>query len=50
MFNLMEFLNYNSDKLTDKAKNEIKSIKQDYDKQMCQKGYSDHVRREKPQS
>ena len=48
MFNVMEFLNDISDKLTDQAKDEIKEIKQEYDKQMCQKGHSDHVRRETP--
>ena len=48
MFNLMAFLDSNSDKLSEKVKTEIKEIKQEHDKQMCQKGYSDVVRRETP--
>lgn len=48
MFNVMEFLTSNVDRLSDQARAEVEKVKQEHDKQLCQKGYSDHVRKETP--
>ena len=47
MFNLIAFLNSNSDKLSDQARSEVRRIKNEHDKQMAQKGIISQTQKEK---
>lgn len=50
MFNVITFLDKHPEKLSDRARAEIRDIKEKHEKLMIQKGYSDHIRKEKPLS